>query len=48
MFIEFKRRGKKPTDKQAEFHAAMKAVGATVEWFDNRESFVKYFMQWEW
>ena len=48
IFVEFKRKGKKPTEKQVEFHDAMRAAGATVVWFDNRNAFVAYFEQWEW
>jgi len=43
IFVEFKRKGQKPTDKQLDEHKVMRAAGLTVLVFDNRDDFVAYF-----
>lgn len=37
VFVEFKRKGQKPTERQLAMHAAMRKAGAVVDVFDNAE-----------
>lgn len=46
-FVEFKRLGKGPTEKQADEHALMRAAGCDVDTCDSVESFKKLVLEME-
>jgi len=43
IWVELKAPGKKPEPHQVEVHEMLRAVGATVVWFDDLETFKAYF-----
>jgi hypothetical protein len=47
IWVEFKRPGNKPTEKQAEQMKLMRAAGLEVYWFDNLEAFKQKFLEIE-
>jgi hypothetical protein len=47
LFVEFKAKGKKPTNDQLEEHAKMAKAGLMVHVFDDVTTFKTMFVQWE-
>lgn len=47
LFVEFKRRGEKPTAQQLNRHKQMAKAGANVTWVDNFADFKNYIIAFE-